>query len=40
MFSEKHELIMFWSIEDLSSFFVSPLKLCRPIGGLGQIAVS
>jgi hypothetical protein len=40
MFSEKHELLMFWSIEDLPSLFVSPLKLCRPIGALRQIAVS
>jgi hypothetical protein len=34
MFSEKNKVLMFWSTEELSSFFLSPLKLCRPIGGL------
>jgi len=40
MFPEKHEVLMFWSIEDLPSFFLSPLKLYRPVGGLRQIAAS
>jgi len=39
MFSSKRKMFMFWSTEELSSFFRSPLKLCRPIGGLRQIAV-
>jgi hypothetical protein len=38
IFSQKRNILKRWSIDDLSSFFLSPVKLC--IGGLRHIAVS